>query len=115
MKEISIIIKPEKIEQIKEIADKHHCGGMTISTVMGCGTQLGYADGGSVVKGMHTSINLLPKIRVDVVVKNAAVNEIILDICDKIPTGNMGDGKIFVRDIEDAIRIRTGERGEGVL
>ena len=92
MKEISIIIKPEKIEQIKEIADKHHCGGMTISTVMGCGTQLGYADGGSVVKGMHTSINLLPKIRVDVVVKNAAVNEII-------------DSVVLVKDIFLILRI----------
>lgn len=115
MKELSIIIKPEKIEQIKEIADKHHCGGMTISTVMGCGTQFGYVDAITTVKGMHANINLLPKIRVDIVVKNAIVNEMILDICDKIPTGNVGDGKIFIRDIEDAIRIRTGERGEGVL
>lgn len=117
MKELTIIIKPEKLEVLKNIIDDHGCSGMTISTVMGCGTQKGYSEEeiSHELKGMHTTINLLPKIRVCVVTTDEIAAEMITDICEKISTGKVGDGKIFVRTIDDVIRIRTGERGEKVL
>lgn len=117
MKELSMIIKPEKLEALKQIVEEHHCNGMTITTVMGCGTQKGHAEEAAVhtIKGMSTTINLLPKILATVVIPDGAVNDMILDVCQKLSTGKVGDGKIFVRKIEDAVRIRTGERGEKVL
>lgn len=117
MKELIIIVKPEKLETLKTLLDDHGCNGMTISTVMGCGTQKGYADAevSHELKGMHTTINLLPKVKVEVVTTDAKAKEMITDICTQISTGKVGDGKIFVRTVDDAIRIRTGERGEKVL
>lgn len=115
MKELIIIIKPEKLETLKTVLDSFHCGGMTISSVMGCGTQRGVVEGVNVIKGFKTNINLLPKIRVEVVVDNSKVEDLILKIREDIGTGNVGDGKIFIRNMEDAIRIRTGERGEKAL
>ena len=106
MKEIILIIRPEKLEVLKSILDEKNCGGMTISTVMGCGTQKGTVEGVNEIKGFKTTINLLPKVRVE---------EIILDVREKVATGHVGDGKIFIRNIEEAIRIRTGERGEKAL
>jgi nitrogen regulatory protein P-II 1 len=116
MKEIVIIIRPEKLETVKEILSNRQCGGMTISSVMGCGTQRGATEQTvNVIKGFKTNINLLPKIRVEAVVKDETVEDIIADIRDKVATGNVGDGKIFLRSMEDAIRIRTGERGDKAL
>lgn len=116
MKEIAIIIRPEKLETVKEILNNRQCGGMTISSVMGCGTQRGTTEPVvNMIKGFKTTINLLPKIRVEAVVKDDLVEDIIADIRDKVVTGNVGDGKIFIRPMEDAIRIRTGERGDKAL
>lgn len=118
MKELTIIIKPEKLETLKQIIEDHHVNGMTISTVMGCGTQKGHVEtekGVHTIKGFNTVINLLPKIKIDVVIPDNILNDLVNDICEKVSTGNVGDGKIFVRNIEDAIRIRTGERGNKVL
>ena len=115
MKEIVMVIKPEKLEDVKRILDKVHCGGMTISTVMGCGTQRGSTEVVNELKGLKMNINLLPKIRVEVVVADEVVEEIILSVRDVISTGNVGDGKIFIRNIEDVVRIRTGERGTQAL
>ena len=116
MKELIIIIKPEKLETLKTIIDDHKCNGMTISTVMGCGAQKGYVEETShELRGMTTTINLLPKVQVSVVTTDEKASELITDICEKVSSGKVGDGKIFVRKIEDAIRIRTGERGDKVL
>ena len=111
MKELVMIIKPEKLEEVKEILDSIHCGGMTISSVMGCGTQRGTLETVNEIKGFKTNINLLPKIKVEVVVDDDLVEKIILEVRDKISTGSVGDGKIFVRNMDEAVRIRTGERG----
>ncbi|MCI6191023.1 MAG: P-II family nitrogen regulator [Clostridium sp.] len=111
MKELVMIIKPEKLEEVKEILDSIHCGGMTISSVMGCGTQRGTLKTVNEIKGFKTNINLLPKIKVEVVVEDDLVEKIILEVRDKISTGAVGDGKIFVRNMDEAVRIRTGERG----
>lgn len=115
MKEIILIIRPEKLEVLKSILDEKNCGGMTISTVMGCGTQKGTVEGVNEIKGFKTTINLLPKVRVEVVVEDSKVEQIILDVREKVATGHVRDGKIFIRNIEEAIRIRTGERGEKAL
>ena len=115
MKEIVLIIRPEKLEDVKSILDSIHCGGMTISTVMGCGTQKGSTAGVNEIKGFKTTINLLPKIRVEVVVEDKLVDKIILAVREKLATDHVGDGKIFIRNIEEVVRIRTGERGEKAL
>lgn len=118
MKELVMVIRPEKLEIIKEILDLKQCGGMTISSVMGCGTQRGMVestDSVNLIKGFKMNINLLPKIRVEVVVEDAIVEALILEILEKVGTAHVGDGKIFIRNIEDAVRIRTGERGNKAL
>ncbi|MCD7855047.1 MAG: P-II family nitrogen regulator [Clostridiales bacterium] len=117
MKELVIIIRPEKLEKLKMILDERHCGGMTITSVMGCGTQKGIVEENTVnvIKGFKTNINLLPKIRVEVVVKDKDVEKIITELRDKIPTGHVGDGKVFIRDILGAVRLRTGERDDKAL
>lgn len=116
MKELVMVIKPEKLEIVKKILDEVNCGGMTISSVMGCGTQKGSVDEGmNEIKGFKTTINLLPKIRVEVVVSDDKVEKIITEVREYVATGHVGDGKIFIRNIEDAIRIRTGERGEKAI
>ncbi len=116
MKEIDMIIRPEKLEEVKAILDEVNCGGMTITTAMGCGTQKGVT--GEIIneiKGYKTTINLLPKMRVMVVVKDEIVEPLIIKIRDRLASEHVGDGKIFVRNIEEAVRIRTNERGEKAL
>ena len=116
MKELSILIRPEKLEDVKEVLDKIHCGGMTLSTVMGCGTQKGISEGiVNEIKGYKTTINLLPKVKVEVVVNDKDVEAVISNICEVCATDHVGDGKIFIRNVEDAVRIRTGERGVKAL
>ena len=116
MKELVMIIRPEKLETVKSILDEYHCGGMTIFSVMGCGTQKGSLEEVvNEIKGLKTTINLLPKIRIEAVVADEQVEEIITQIREKVATGHVGDGKIFIRNIEDAVRIRTGERGNKAL
>lgn len=115
MKEIVMIIRPEKLEDVKAILDETNSGGMTISSVMGCGTQRGDISGVNQIKGFKTNINLLPKIRVEVVVDDGSVETIIMKVREKLSTDHVGDGKIFIRNIEEAVRIRTGERGNKAL
>lgn len=119
MKELVILIRPEKLEDVKKILDDVNCGGMTLSTVMGCGTQKGItSDTEGVVneiRGFKTTINLLPKVRVEVVVEDKDVEKIIEKVRETCVTGHVGDGKIFIRNIEDVIRIRTGGRGTKAL
>ncbi len=116
MKELVMIIRPEKLETVKSILDEYHCGGMTISSVMGCGTQkVSLEEVVNEIKWLKTTINLLPKIRIEAVVADEQVEEIITQIREKVATGHVGDGKIFIRNIEDAVRIRTGERGNKAL
>ena len=81
---------------------------------MGCGTQRGLETEPE-MQGIKASVNLLPKIRVEIVVEDDKVEEIITDLRDKVATGHVGDGKIFIRNVEDAVRIRTGERGNKAL
>ena len=91
MKELVLIIRPEKLEIVKEILDGVHCGGMTISSVMGCGTQRGSSNGVNEIKGLKTNINLLPKIRVEAVIDESNLEEIIL----QIRTGERGTKALY--------------------
>lgn len=117
MKELEIIIRPEKLEDVKKVLDEANCGGMTVATIMGCGAQKGIVDEDvvRVIKGYKTTINLLPKIKIEAVVPDESIEDIILKIQEKCSSDHVGDGKIFIHNIEEAIRIRTGERGDKAL
>ena len=117
MKELVLIIRPEMLEELKQILDKVHGGGMTVMSVMGCGTQKGFAEAKGVneIRGFKVNINLLPKIQASIVVRDEDVEPIIADVREHMADGRVGDGKIFIRDMTDAVRIRTGERGVEAL
>lgn len=112
MKKLEIIIKPEKLEDLKAILDDCNATGIMISNIMGYGNQKGYRQ---VYRGTEYNVNLLPKVKVETVVSNEIAEDIITKVLKQINTGNYGDGKIFIYDIEDAVRIRTGERGTEAL
>jgi nitrogen regulatory protein P-II 1 len=112
MKKLEIIIKPERLESLKEILNDCNANGLMISNIMGYGKQKGYVQ---VYRGTKTSVNLLPKIKVETVVPSEIAETIIARVVKEINTGNYGDGKIFIYEVEDAVRIRTGERGNEAL
>jgi len=114
MKKLEIIIRPDKLEALKSILDDCGCQGMTIIAVMGCGMQKGSTEE-SELHGLKVNINLLPKIQVNAVIQDESLDVILLNIYEKISTGNVGDGKVIVYDVADAMRIRTGERGYKVI
>jgi nitrogen regulatory protein P-II 1 len=112
MKKLEIIIKPEKLEDLKLIMDNCKANGIMVTNIMGYGNQKGFKQ---VYRGAEYVVNLLPKVKVETVVDNQTAELIIEKVLDKINTGNYGDGKIFIFDIEDVVRIRTGERGKTAL
>ena len=113
MRQIDFYIRPEKLEPIKNILiDEYHCGGMTVLNVMGCGAQKGFQEE---MKGIRTNVNLLPKLKVEVIVKDEDVDAIVENVCKHTITGNYGDGKIVIKKVEDIIRVRTGEHGEEAI
>lgn len=113
MKELTLVIRSEKLEELKKILiDEFGCGGMTVLNVLGCGEQKGFTEE---YVGTRTHVNLLPKLMVIVAVKEDDVEPLIDRVCDKLSTDHYGDGKIFVRSLEDAVRIRTREHGEQAL
>lgn len=110
MKELELVTRPDKLEKVKNIlVDKFSCGGMTVSNVMGCGNQKGFTDE---YTGVRSSVNLLPKIKIEVLVHDEDVEAIVDNICDEIVTGASGDGKIIIKDVLDVIRVRTKESGD---
>ncbi len=112
MKKLEIIIKPEKLEDLKGILEKCHANGIMISNIMGYGNQKGYKQ---IYRGTEYTVNLLPKVKVETVVCEKTAEAIVDEVVNQITTGNYGDGKIFIYDVQDAVRIRTGERGEEAL
>ena len=108
MKKLEIIIKPEKLESLKNILDDCEASGLMITNIMGYGNQKGYT---RMYRGTTYNVNLLPKVKVETVVKDEAAEKIVDRVVKEISTGNYGDGKIFIYNIEDVVRIRTGERG----
>ncbi|HOV24946.1 MAG TPA: P-II family nitrogen regulator [Pseudobacteroides sp.] len=112
MKKIEAVIRPGKLEDIKETLSKFNINGLTISQVMGCGLQKGRKE---YYRGTEITLNLLPKVKIEIIAKDDQVEEIIKLITEEAKTGEVGDGKIFVYDVVDAVRIRTGERGESAI
>lgn len=112
MIKIEAIVRPSHLEEVKEAIKALDLGGITVSQVMGCGRQKGYTE---VYRGTQVAINILPKIKIEIVVPNNCEAAVIEAICTAARLGEIGDGKIFVSDIRDAIRIRTGERGDAAL
>jgi len=112
MKKIEAIIRPSKFEEIKAALTKAGIHGMTVSNVTGCGFQQGYKE---VFRGTEYTISLIPKIKIEIVLKKESLDEIIKVFLETARTGEIGDGKIFVYDVEDAITIRTGQKGEQVV
>ncbi|MDD5017034.1 MAG: P-II family nitrogen regulator [Eubacteriales bacterium] len=112
MKKIEMIIRPEMMETVKEIVENVGAGGMTVSSVMGCGAQKGRKE---VYRGTEMTINLLHKLKIEVVVVDSMADSLVDAISKGIRTGQVGDGKMFIIPIEDAVRVRTGEKGDIAL
>lgn len=108
MVKIEAIIRPNKFEQVKEALIQSGVEGMTVSEVRGHGRQKGHTE---VFKGREYSVDLLPKIKLELVITEQMVEDVIETIQTTAYTGSIGDGKIFVYDLKDAIRIRSRERG----
>ena len=109
MKKIEAIIRPDKLQEVQDSLDQLGVSGLTVSEVMGCGRQKGYTEQ---YRGSRANISLLPKLKVESVVSGDIVDKAVDAIVAAAYTGETGDGRVFVWDIEQAIRIRTGERGE---
>lgn len=109
MKKIETIIKPFKLDEVKEALNSIGIQGMTITEVKGFGRQKGHKE---IYRGAEYTVDFIPKIKIDIVIDDALVDTVIKTILDTAGTGNIGDGKIFVLPVEESIRIRTGERGK---
>lgn len=112
MKKIEAIIRPTKLEEVKDALNNKNIHGLTVTQVMGCGLQKGRKE---FYRGTEITMNLLPKVKIEVVVKDALVDELVDEIIKTTRTGEIGDGKIFVYPCENVIRIRTGESGDAAL
>jgi nitrogen regulatory protein P-II 1 len=112
MKKIEAIIQPFKLDETKEALQAIGIEGMTISEVRGHGRQKGHKE---VYRGQEYTVDLLPKVKIELVVSDNRVDEVVRTLVDAARTGKIGDGKIFVLDVVDAIRIRNDDRGEAVL
>ena len=112
MKKIEAIIKPFKLDDVKEALQEIGLQGITVVEARGFGRQKGHTE---LYRGAEYVVDFLPKVKVEVVVPDDQVEKIVEAIVSAAQTGRIGDGKIFVLPIEDAIRIRTGERGENAI
>jgi len=112
MKKIECITRPMKLDQIKDALAEIGVIGMTVSEVRGCGKQRGRTEK---YRGTEYVVSLLPKIKIETVVPDEIADRVIEVITENARTGEIGDGKIFITRIDDAIRIRTGERGQEAL
>lgn len=112
VKKVELIIRPEKLEEVKEIFNELQIYGMTVAMVSGCGHQKGRK---KVYRGTEFSLNLLPKIKIETVVHDSVVDALIAQVTEKIKTGEVGDGKIFVYNVEQAVKIRTSESGDDAI
>ena len=112
MKKIEAIIKPFKLDEVKTALSEVAVQGMTVTEVRGFGRQKGHKE---VYRGAEYVVELVPKIKIEVVVPDETVMRVVETIAKAAKTGKIGDGKIFVSAVGEAVRIRTGEKGEGAL
>ncbi len=109
MTKIDIITRPGKLEELKEELNTIGVTGMTVSQIFGCGLQKGHTE---VYRGKEYNINLLPGVKIEIVVCEVPVEKVVSTVKRVCRTGKVGDGKIFIYPIENAVRIRTGEEGD---
>lgn len=113
MIKIDAIVREEKMEDLKDALKNAGVNGMTISQVVGCGAQLGYTQ---YVRGSKVDINVVPKVKFEIVVSNQEWADTVTSVIRTVAyTGSHGDGKIFIYELANAIRIRTGEQGEDAI
>ncbi len=112
MKKIEAIIKPFKLDEVKSALGDIHIDGMTVTEVKGFGRQKGHTE---LYRGAEYVVDFLPKVKVEIVTTDELAPKVIEVICDGAKTGKIGDGKLFVTSIDEAIRIRTGEKGNDAL
>lgn len=112
MKKIECVIRPMKLDEVKEALSAIGVVGMTVSDVRGYGRQRGRAEK---YRGNTYVVNLLPKVKIEIIVPDDRAEEVVEIALEAAQTGEIGDGKIFVSTVEEAVRIRTGERGDAAL
>ena len=112
MKKIEAVIKPFKLDDVKEALNELGVVGMTVTEVRGFGRQKGHTE---LYRGSEYTIDFLPKVKVEVVVPDHLVDKVVSVICQSAKTGSIGDGKVFVLPMGEAVRIRTGETGEAAI
>ncbi len=112
MKLITAIIKPHMLDDVRDALSRLEVQGMTVTEVKGFGRQKGHTE---IYRGAEYSVGFVPKVRLEIVVANERVEAVVESIKSSARTGEIGDGKVFVSDIEQAVRIRTGEVGENAL
>ncbi|MGH8305596.1 MAG: P-II family nitrogen regulator [Steroidobacteraceae bacterium] len=112
MKKVEAIIRPERLQAVQDALDGLGASGVTVTEVLGCGQQRGYTE---TYRGARVNISLQRKVKIEVVVPDAHEASVVDAVRTAARTGEIGDGKIFILPVEDAVRIRTGERGEDTI
>jgi nitrogen regulatory protein PII len=112
MKKIEAIIKPFKLDEVKDALNALGIAGMTVTEVKGFGRQKGHVE---LYRGAEYDISFIPKVKLEIVVADGIAEKVISTIMEKAKTGKIGDGKIFITKIEEVIRIRTGEKGDTAI
>ena len=112
MKLVTAILRPEVLNKVREALCDVDIPGMTVTEVKGFGKQKGHTE---LYRGAEYQVNFLPKIKIEIIVTDDMVEQVSESIIENASTGNMGDGKIFITNLEEVIRIRTGERGNNAI
>ena len=112
MKRIAAVVRPEMLEPLKDALFEAKVTGMTIYQVHGCGNQHGWKE---YFRGSEVFLNMVPKVKFEIIVDDSRVDEIIDVVCSVARTGEVGDGKIFISDVERVVRIRTGETNDAAV
>ena len=112
MKPITAVIKPFTLEDVKQSLEQVGVYGMTVTEIQGFGQQKGHTE---VYRGAEYAVDFVPKVKVEIVVSNEQLDEVVAAIVDTARTGKIGDGKVWVMDVEELVRVRTGERGNDAL
>lgn len=112
MKKVEAIIRPDRLQAVQDALDELGASGLTVTEVMGCGAQRGYTE---TYRGTRANISLQRKVKIEVVIPTDKAPGVVDAIIGAARTGEVGDGKVFVLPVEDAVRIRTGERGPEIV
>jgi nitrogen regulatory protein P-II 1 len=112
MKKVEAVIKPFKLDEVKEALHEVGVQGMTVTEVRGFGRQKGHTE---LYRGAEYVVDFLPKVKIEVVVENSQVDDVVEAIMGAAKTGRIGDGKIFILPVENVIRVRTGEKGKEAI